>query len=88
MEIRRIERNRDQSSPQGEGDVFMIPLDILPKGLPSGEKVRLIVEGTLNITAEDGILKIDKIYPEMKERTDPLQDNIEKGLDIEINVNK
>ena len=49
----------------------------------------MIIEGTFNNSDEGGLIQIDKIYPEYAyQRTDPLQDSIEKGLDIEINVNK
>jgi hypothetical protein len=87
-EIRRIDKNREQPAVQGEGDVFIIPLDVLPKNLNSGEKVKLIIEGTLNITQEEGVMQVDKIYPENASRTDPLQDSIEKGLDIELKINQ
>ncbi len=89
-EIRRINRNRQEPAVPGEGDVFMIPSDILPDNLESGQKVKLIVEGTFNKTDEGGTMQIDAIYPEKKEspRTDPLQDSIEKGFDIEISLNK
>jgi len=85
-EIRRINRNRQEPAVPGEGDVFMIPSDILPDNLESGNKVKIIVEGTFNKTDEGGTIQIDKIYPENATRTDPLEDSISKGLDIEISM--
>ena len=88
-EIRRLDRNRQEPAVKGEGDVFIIPSDILPDNLESGKKVKIVIEGTFNNSDEGGLIQIDKIYPEYAyQRTDPLQDSIEKGLDIEINVNK
>ena len=88
MEIRRINRNRQEPATPGEGDVFLIPSDILPDGLISGNKVKIIVEGTFNKTDEGGTIQIDKIYPENSTRTDPLEDSITKGLEIDISLNK
>lgn len=86
-EIRRIDRNRQEPAVKGEGDVFIIPADILPDDLESGAKVKMIIEGTFNSSDDGGTIQIDKIYPEKAYRkTDPLQDSIEKGLDIEINL--
>lgn len=86
-EIRRVMRNRQEPAVAGEGDVFFIPSDILPDNLESGNKVKIIVEGTFNKTDEGGTIQIDKIYPEKAyQKTDPLQDSIEKGLEIDISV--
>ena len=38
-EIRRLDRNRQEPAVKGEGDVFIIPADILPDNLESGAKI-------------------------------------------------
>jgi hypothetical protein len=87
VEIRRTERNRQEPAVKGEGDVFIIPADLLPDNLESGSKVKMIIEGTFNSSDEGGTIQIDKIYPEKSyQRTDPLQDSIERGIDIELNI--
>jgi len=87
MEIRRTDRKRQEPAVQGEGDTFVFPADLVPDGLESGKKVKIIIEGTFNRTDEGGTIQIDKIYPEYAhQKTDPLQDSIERGIDIELNI--
>lgn len=86
-EIRRIDRSREEPAVRGEGDVFIIPSDILPDNLESGAKIRMIIEGTFNSSDEGGTIQIDKIYPEKSyQKTDPLQDKIERGLNIDLSI--
>ena len=86
-EIRRTVRNRQEPAVAGEGDTFVFPADLVPDGLESGNKVKIIVEGTFNRTDEGGIVQIDKIYPEKAyQKSDPLQSSIERGIDIELNI--
>jgi len=88
-EIRRIDRSREEPAVKGEGDVFIIPADILPDNLESGAKIKMIIEGTFNSSDEGGTIQIDKIYPEKAyQKTDPLQDSIEKGLEIDLKINQ
>ena len=49
----------------------------------------MIIEGTFNSSDEGGTIQIDKIYPEKAyQKTDPLQDSIEKGLEIDLKINQ
>ena len=87
-EIRRIDKGRDAPSETGEDNVFLIPRDILPEGLQSGDNVKITLEGSLNIDDQGGVLRVKRIYPEKMElgRKDQMQESIEKGLDLQLNI--
>ena len=85
----RIEKGDPSPSQKGQGSVYLIPIDDMPEDIVSGEKRRLIIEGTFNKDEQGLIIDVDRILTEkLHSRNDPLQSNIEKGLDIEIKLNK
>ena len=85
----RQEKGTQAPSQKGEGSTYFIPADDLPDGLKSGETIKLIIEGVINIDEQGGTIKVDSVSVENKpQRTDPLQDNIEKGLHIEMSIKK
>lgn len=87
-EIRRIDKGRDAPNEAGSDNVFLIPRDILPEGLESGDNVKITLEGSLNIDDQGGVLRVKRIYPEKMEpgRDEPIQSSIEKGLDLQLNI--
>lgn len=85
----RLERGSESASQNGQGATYIIPADDVPEGIVSGEKGKLIIEGLFSIDDQGLIIEVDRISTEkLNSRTDPLQDNIERGLDIEIKLNK
>ena len=80
---------------KGEGEfkrqnsAYIIPADDMPDGLVNGQKYKMIIEGTLTIDEQRGVIEADKIYAEeATSRDDPLQKQIEDGLNIEVSVEK
>ena len=74
---------------KGQNSAYIIPADDMPNGLVSGKKYKMIIEGTLTIDEQGGVILVDKIYAEeVTSRDDPLQKKIEEGLNIEVNIEK
>lgn len=82
----RQEKGSHNPSQKGEGSTYFIPADDMPENMPSGETIKLIIEGIVNTDEQGATIKVDSISFEKKGRTNPLQDNIESGLKIEINT--
>lgn len=85
----RYEKGTQAPDVKGEGSTYMIPADDMPDGIQTGEKYKIIIEGTCNTDEQGLIIEVDRISAEkVKVYTDPLQDKIEKGLTIEVNIPK
>jgi hypothetical protein len=85
----RIEKGTEAPSEKGEGSTYFIPRDDMPEGIKSGEKIKLIIEGLVNVDEQGLSIKADKIYVEdIDSRNDPTQSGIEDGLNIEIGIKK
>lgn len=85
----RVEKGTEAPSEKGEGSTYFLPRDDMPEGIKSGETIKLIIEGLVNVDEQGLSIKADKIYVEnLDSREDPTQSKIEKGLNVEINITK
>ena len=83
----RSEKGSQDPSQKGEGATYFIPSQDVPEGIKSGEQGRIILEGLINTDEQGVTIDIERIkYEAIGKRTDPLQDKIEEGLKIEMNV--
>ena len=80
--VLRFEKGSQAPSAKGEGSVYIIPQDDLPEGISSGERLKLIIEGLVNLDEQGAIINVERIYIDRGQRkyTDPVQDSIEEGL--------
>jgi len=88
-DIKRIEKGSESPEYAGQGDKFLIPRDILPEGLKSGESVKIVLEGDISIDEQGGVITLERLYCENPHsREDPLQSSMEKGLKEEMAKNE
>jgi len=76
----RMSKGTHNPSRLGEGSVYFIPQDDVPEGLVSGEEVKIVLDGVVNLDEQGLIINVNSIYAVKNKRTDALQDSIEAGL--------
>lgn len=81
MAIQRQARGRISPYENGQGSEFIIPPDMMPDRLESGEDMEIVIDGVLNIDKEtgQGTIYVNKFMARKKNRnrTDPIQDKLE-----------
>ncbi len=84
--VLRVEKGTQSPSEKGQGSTYVIPADDLPDGIISGENMKVVIEGLVNIDEQGAIINVDRIYVERMQPkyTNPVQDSIEDGLKEEI----
>jgi hypothetical protein len=88
--VLRFEKGTQSPSVKGEGSIYVIPADDVPDGMTSGKKMKVIIEGLVNIDEQGAIINVDRIYIDRSKPkyTNPVQDSIEAGLKEESSNNK
>ena len=87
-DIRRLGKQSNDGGTKGEGDSFLFPPDCVPEGITEGENVRIVLVGTMvSIDEQGGVLRLDRIETEKTAaRKDPTQNEIEKGLQLQVEL--
>jgi hypothetical protein len=88
--VLRFEKGTQSPAVKGQGSIYVIPADDVPDGMTSGEKMKVIIEGLVNIDEQGAIINVDRIYIDRSEKkyTDPTQDSLEAGFKDEMSKNK
>ncbi len=88
MKVLRFEKGSQAPTVRGEGSTYLIPADDVPEGTFTGEEYNIIIRGICNRDDQGLIIDVARISAEKITRNDPLQDKIEQGLTIEVNIPK
>ena len=89
MGSNRMDRGREGAEFKGGGSTYIIPASDMPDGVKSGQKIIAKIHGIINIDEQGGVIEVEKIEIEnVNSRDDPLQQSIEDGLKIEVNIEK
>jgi hypothetical protein len=93
MGSNRLDRGREGAEFKGGGSTYIIPASDMPDGVKSGQKIIAKIHGIITVDEQGGVIEVEKIEIEnVNSREDPLQKEIEDGLDkgmkIEVNIQK
>jgi hypothetical protein len=88
MESMNIRQARGSESPseKGQGAVYFIPRSDMPEGDYSGEDITVCIDGSASTDEQGMSIKVERIY--IKKHNESIQDKVEKGLQLEISLNK
>ncbi len=83
----RILKGVSTGEYKGQGSAYIIPADDMPVGLSSGKRYKFIIQGPLQIDDQGGVIMVERIYAEeLDSREDPIQKQIEEGLNTQVNA--
>jgi hypothetical protein len=79
----RIARGAMEGKYKGEGDTFIVPIDLIPKDLDSGESIKFIIEGVINVNSDTATIDARRVYIEKlrRSRPDVMQEEVDKELE-------